>query len=274
LLAIDIDGTLLNSRDQLSPRTRDAVIRAVRAGMKVVLATGRRYGRAVHLVEPLEVRLPLITASGALIKHPANHRTLFRAELTRALLCRALEVIGLCGYDALLNADTFEQGFEFYCPRTDVAQPELAEFLLINAGLECVDSRLMVDPPPGVFSLFSMGPRDEMLALERRLNETLPGQLDTHVLRSPLYQGFMCEVAPAGINKWFAVQHLAQAWGIRGAEICAVGDDVNDLPMLRGAALGIAMGNSIDAIKAAADRIAPTNDDDGLAEAIDWLLAP
>ena len=64
LLAIDIDGTLVNSRDELTPGTRAALVRAGEAGIHVVLATGRRYSLTLHLVQPLGIDVPLVTASG------------------------------------------------------------------------------------------------------------------------------------------------------------------------------------------------------------------
>jgi hydroxymethylpyrimidine pyrophosphatase-like HAD family hydrolase len=90
---------------------------------------------------------------------------------------------------------------------------------------------------------------------------------------SELYNvGHMCEISPVGVSKWSGVQHLAQDWGIGPDEICAVGDDVNDIPMIRGAGLGVAMGNALDEVKAAADRIAPCHDSDGLVEVVKWIL--
>ena len=127
-------------------------------------------------------------------------------------------------------------------------------------------------PPPGIFAGFVMGTRDEMLAVQRLLQASLPGPITTHVLRSPRYRGFMCELAPAGVTKWSAVRRLASQWGIADGEICAVGDDVNDIPMIRSAGLGVAMGNAVPEVKAAADRIAPTHDNDGLVEVVAWLF--
>jgi len=272
LLAIDVDGTLLDRRDQLSVPTRDAVRRAAKSGMRVVLATGRRYGRVLHLVETLRLDVPLITASGALIKNPGNHATIFRADIERELLSGVLTTIVDAGYDPLLCGDTHTAGFEFYYHRDDVDQPELSEFLSINSGLGRCHPELTVDPPDEVFNLFAMGTRDEMLGLEHQLNETFPERLYTHVLRSPLYSGFMCEVAAAGIDKWSGVRHLAAEWGITDDEICAVGDDVNDIPMLRGAGLGVAMQNASDEVKASADRVAPSNDNHGVGTVVEWLL--
>ena len=74
------------------------------------------------------------------------------------------------------------------------------------------------------------------------------------------------------MTKWSAVRRLAEEWNIADAEICAVGDDVNDIPMIRAAGLGVAMGNAVPEVKAAARRIAPTQDDDGLAEVVEWLF--
>ena len=83
----------------------------------------------------------------------------------------------------------------------------------------------------------------------------------------------MCEIAPHGVSKWTGVCHVAETWNISADEICAVGDDVNDIPMIQAAGLGIAMDNALDEVKAVADRIAPTNDDDGLVQVVDWVLS-
>jgi len=272
LLAIDIDGTLVNTRDELTPATREALVRAGRSGIHVVLATGRRYSRTLHLVEPLGIEVPLITASGALVKDPRTHRTLYLAEFERPTLRRALATIAACGYDPVICADTFDQGFDYYQLRADVDSEQLAEYFKLNPDCGRIRPEMIDDPPPGVFTGFAMGSRGEMLALERRLQAELPQALYTHVLRSPRYTGFMCELAPAGATKWSAVERLAAGWEIPDAEICAVGDDVNDIPMIRAAGLGVAMGNALDAVKEAADRIAPSQDEDGLVRVVEWLL--
>lgn len=272
LLAIDIDGTLVNSRHELSDRTRQAVLRARRAGVEIVLATGRRYSRVLPLVEPLELNVPLVTASGALIKRAEDHQTLFRATFGPGVLQRCLDVVARAGFAAVLYADTFDQGFDFYCTTSQSPHPLLAEFYRKNEGFERVTPELMTAPPPGIFAGFVMGTRPQMRALQHELECELPDALYVHVLRSPRYEGFMCEIAPHGVSKWTGVSHLAEQWGVRPEEICAVGDDVNDIPMIVGAGLGVAMGNALDEVKAAADRIAPTNDEDGLVQVVDWLL--
>jgi 5-amino-6-(5-phospho-D-ribitylamino)uracil phosphatase len=272
LLALDIDGTLVNSEHELTDPTREAVLRAKAAGLEVVLATGRRYSRALPLVEPLRLHVPLITASGALIKDPLDHRTLFVAQFAPGVIEQLLANVSRAGFDTILYADSYAQGFDYFCARVDVEQPELAEYLKFNAGSERLYPHLHTQPPQGVFGGFAMGSRSAMLALEAELVRQMGQHLSVHVLRSPRYQGFMCEIAPAGVSKWSGICHLADDWGIEPDEICAVGDDVNDIPMIEGAGLGIAMGNAVDEVKAAADRVAPCNNTNGLVEVVRWLL--
>jgi hypothetical protein len=272
LLAIDIDGTLVNSQDELTLATSEALRRAIEAGIRVVLATGRRYSRALPLVAPLALDVPLITASGALIKDPLDHRTLFCAEFTPGVLAGALRMVDAAGYEPVLYADTYAEGFDYYCRRVEIERPELAEFFRLNPHFHRLLPTLVDDPPPGVFSCFAMGNRAEMLALGNDLEQRYPDDLYVHVLRSPRYVGYMCEIAPLGVTKWSGIEHLAHDWGIDDAEICAVGDDVNDIPMIRAAGLGVAMGNAQSEVKAAADRIAPGHDEDGLVEVVAWLL--
>jgi Cof subfamily protein (haloacid dehalogenase superfamily) len=272
LLAIDIDGTLVNSQDELTAATREALVRAGKAGIQVVLATGRRYSRTLHLVEPLGIDVPLVTATGALVKHPRDHRTLYRAEFDPRVLRRMLDIVVACGFEPVLYGDTYTQGFDFYLTTLDTRNPELGEYLTNNAPCGRVLADLVAHPPPEVFAGFAMGTRDQMLDLERALHAELGDRISTHVLRSPKYGGFFCEMAPGGVTKWSAIRRLAEGWGIAVAEICAVGDDVNDITMIRAAGLGVAMGNALPQVKAAADRVAPTHDDDGLVEVVGWLL--
>lgn len=265
---------MLNSREELTDKTRDALHRACDAGLKIVLATGRRYSRALPFVEPLKIAAPLVTASGALIKCPSDHRTLFQAAFERGLLCDLLQVIERRGFEAVLYADSFHHGFDFYCRRLEGHRPELADYLALNPDCHRLWPALMRHPPDGVFAGFSTGTRDEMLALHEELQCELPGLLYTHVLRSPRYLGYMCEIAPIGVTKWSGIRHVAAEWDISPAEMCAVGDDVNDIPMIEAAGIGIAMGNAQPEVKAAADYIAPTHDEDGLAAVVEWLLDP
>ena len=100
----------------------------------------------------------------------------------------------------------------------------------------------------------------------------LKGRIRTFVQRSPRYRGTMCEVIRHDASKWSAVLHVAELWGVTPEEICAVGDDVNDVPMIRGAGLGVAMGHAPSEVIAAADHVTADHDRDGVAMLVEELL--
>src|ERR1700720_2034494 len=92
LLALDVDGTLLDPDGTLRPRTLEAVARAARAGIRPVLCTGRRYRRAWPIARKLEIDAPLVCNSGAIIKDPSNDRTIWRADFDGSLSALVLEL--------------------------------------------------------------------------------------------------------------------------------------------------------------------------------------
>lgn len=273
LFAVDMDGTLLNPANELTPPVGDALRRAKEAGIEVILVTGRRYGRTIGFALQLGLRSPIISASGALVKHPfEDHRTIFAAEFPRPVLVQIGRIIEREGYEPVFYGDSYAEGFDFYAARLAVEKPEFAEYLEKNQGLGRAWPGITREPPPSILAGFVMGTEQEMRELAAVLDRELPGELYVHVLRSPLYRGFMCEIAPAGVTKWTGIRRLADVWNIPAERIAAIGDDVNDLPMIRAAGLGIAMGNAVPEVLAAADRIAPRNDEDGLVAAVEWLL--
>ncbi len=278
LLVLDVDGTVTNSRHEIPAGTREAVRRVREAGIRVMIATGRRYRDTLAVADVLGIDAPLVTASGALVKSPSSHATLHRAEFTAGVIERVVAEVVAAGHEPVLYTDSYAEGFDFHCRKCDLPPAGeqgrgLQEYLARNAGLARVQPDLHEKLPAGVFAGFAMGPESEMRRLEATLEAACPGRLSVHVIRSPRYRDWLCEIAPAGVTKWSGVTAVARQWGFEASEICAVGDDVNDLPMLRAAGLGIAMGNAVAEVRGAADRVVGTSDGDGMADVADLLLA-
>ena len=276
LLVLDVDGTLTDSRHEVPATTREAIRRVRAAGIRVMLATGRRYRDTLPVAETLGIDAPIVTASGALVKQPPAHVTLHRAAFAPGVLADVVTRIVAAGHEPILYTDSFDRGYDFHCrslAAADAAARGLGEYLGRNRHLADVRSDLHAAPPADAFAGFAMGPREEMLALEAALVAAQPGRLAVHVIRSPRYRDWLCEIAPAGVTKWTGTRAVAAGWGIEPAEICAVGDDLNDLPMIRGAGLGVAMGNAVAEVRAAAARVVGGHDEGGIAELADLLLA-
>ena len=157
LLAVDIDGTLVNSHDQLTDATRAALVRAAAAGIRIVLVTGRQYSRSLPLARELGLNTPIVTACGALIKDPANHETLYRASFGRGVLSQVVVEIDAAGYESVVYTDDFHAGFEYHYAHRPPRQAALAQFVELNSETGRLRPDLLPNLPEGIFAGFAMG---------------------------------------------------------------------------------------------------------------------
>src|SRR4051812_28584205 len=139
ILALDVDGTLLDREGVLRPSTVAAVARAARAGIRPVLCTGRRYRRARPVAEQLGLDAPLVCNSGALVKDPSNHRTLWRADFDAARLAEVLAVFRARGELALSFTDRPPDDLDFLVERDPTGRPLFDDYLEQNRGHGEVD---------------------------------------------------------------------------------------------------------------------------------------
>lgn len=243
-----------------------------------MLATGRRYRDVLPVATELGLVGPVVTASGALVKTPVHHETIFCSGFQETTLSQVLECVVGLGHEPVLYTDSFNEGFDFYC-RTLVARNKdgeltgFGEYLQKNKQLARVVATLCESPPADAFSGFVMGNVREMESLEFTLNSRFPDMLSVHTIRSPRYRDWLCEIAPAGVDKWSSVLQLAESWEIPAEAICAAGDDRNDLPMIIGAGLGVAMGNARQEVQDAADHVVGCHESGGLLELVEILTS-
>ncbi len=273
LLALDVDGTLLDADGQLRPRTTQAVALAQQHGIRTVLCTGRRYRRALPIALELGLTSPLICNSGALMKDTTSHKTLWRADLSTEVLKKVLDVFDRFGEPSISFSDNRPEESDFLVTENPTGRILFDDYLAQNWGHAEISrdwtNRIHERPH---FHVCAIGDRAEMITLETFVHEAVAGEVQTFVQKSPRYLGTMCEILRADASKWSALMQLAQRWNISADEICAIGDDMNDLPMIAGAGLGVAMGHSPDAVLAVADWITGDHHEDGVAMVIEHKL--
>lgn len=270
LLALDVDGTLLDSAGVLRPRVRQAVRAAADAGCAVAIATGRRYHAAVEIAAALGLDAPLILHNGAVVQRARSGEVLAESPL-------ALDAAHAV---ARLMAASSAQVVAFPPPRLGdvvIAGPadldgELAALYLADCGLR-VHRRPLDDLFDGVGPLTLVA-----MDSESRLDgvaAALGARTDCRVTRNtfPLWgrQFHVLDVLAPDTSKAAAVATLAERLGVPIAAIVAIGDHFNDMEMLEVAGLGIAMGNAPAAVQAHADRVTGTCDEDGVAQALEAL---
>jgi hypothetical protein len=260
LLVSDLDGTIVDSAMALDPRLVAAFRRAAGLGLAITVATGRMPQSAERYCVELDIRAPAIYYNGALIRDPAGGPDLLAEQLPRGILAEVLEVFTSAPAHPIFFRDE-----ELYCLEVT---PFIRQF--------CADEglRANVIPDPAGFlrlggfvkGLFIGHPRD--LSILRGDLERAVGPAARVVRTAESY----LELLPAGVSKGAALHHLAGHLGVPIERVVAVGDHDNDIEMIRAAGLGVAMPHAPERVRAAADRVAPADEDGGLLRLLAELV--
>ena len=256
LLALDLDGTLLDSSLRLSDTNAAALREAMDAGVQVVLATSRWYGLAKRTADRMGIGTPLICSNGAIVKRPADGRELLHLQLDADL---AREVTAL-GDDA---------GWEMYTTIGDATYMRMRPGIIpekLPAGLRVAErqSDQLTNGAPTSVLVFGADAVEEIAG---RFLEPYGDRARFSVNR-PVNTAHYVVLTHPQAEKAAALEFVCKELGVPPEQTVAMGDSESDLGMLRLAGLGIAMRNSPDEVKREALHIAPSNDEDGVAWAI------
>lgn len=273
LMAIDVDGTLIGPDGKVTPATAEAVQAAARAGLRVCVATGRSYVETMPVWRQLELPAPhepMVLISGALVSDPDSGRTLYQKAIPRQLACEYADALNEAGHSAAAIVDSWRHGVEYYLAESRDAQQVRKRWFAqmsvkVNYVRRLADAADMPDP----LRINVVVDADEGKALAAKLIARFGQGLEIHEILAPNYNVRIVEAFAAGATKWTGVQYVAQAYRIGAGTVVAVGDDVNDLSMIRSAGLGVAMPHAPHEVASAAKVVA----EGGLAEFIARLLA-
>jgi len=287
MLVLDLDGTALDPAGSVRRRTREAVDAARDAGMRVTLCTGRGLVEARPAVEALNQQDPVIVAGGSIIACPATSRTLHRFALDLELVTRAVARLIAHDHPAMVLKDPVAAGYDYLIVR-GARRLQLDPvtdwwFDSLNVKVRYVDHLEDDEHPEHTVRVGACGLSGRMATVRDALHEACGRDSLIHhfpAVISPEHAGRaidgqtidVLELFHLSANKWESVRVLAGQYNIAPERICAIGDQVNDVSMIREAGLGIAMGNAIPQVKAAALRHTLSNADDGVAYAIERLL--
>ena len=272
LLALDIDGTLIGSREDVGPEVVSALAAADRAGLRICLATGRSYAEAAPIWRQLafkEAPEHLVLMSGALVAEADSGRTLYQRTIPRELACEFADALAAAGHCAVAAVDPWRHGVDYFRASSGNHQALTQRWLSWRSVKVRVAPR-MADhadmPDPLRVSTILPAPQPDLLAeLQRRFE----ARLTMHTIYVPAYDLTVLEAFSAGTSKHAALTYVAQASRLGRGQIAAVGDDMNDLSMIQGAALGVAMPRSPKELQEAARHVA----NEGLAQFVIDLVA-
>ncbi|HEV3152993.1 MAG TPA: Cof-type HAD-IIB family hydrolase [Candidatus Baltobacteraceae bacterium] len=253
LIALDLDGTLLNSREEISARNRHAIRAALDAGIRIVLVTGRGVDTPIRVSRELGLNLPIICCHGALTKDFLANRTLGHVPVPMQYAKPMVEFAEREGLSiALYSEELFYrlEGSKLYMD--DMTGPAWREVRTFED--------IMHTAPTFIRFLGEQS----VQAMQREF-----GDLPLHFKYENWLDFIECAVTNRDATKQRALARLCADFQIVSENVMAIGDSRNDVPMLRWAGLGVAMGNSLPEVRQSVRYVTLTNDQDGVAAAIE-----
>lgn len=271
LLALDIDGTLLDPRGELTARNLAAIKGARAQGVLVVLVTGRRFASGRELVQRLKLDIPLVSHNGALTKNIETLDILDFHPLPADYTRRVIEVGRQCGADMICCDDPHGLGtmvIEGISANNKALHRYLARYR--ELVVEVPDLLAYVDHAP-IQMTFSGGCA-QMDDFAAQLSAALDGQIQLFKTRYRSLDLTILDALSTTASKGASVAAIAAQHNIDRAEIMAIGDNHNDLTMLRYAGLGVVMANAEDELQQMGFALTASNEADGVAEAIERYI--
>lgn len=268
LIALDIDGTLLDSRWKLPAANRAAIHEATRRGIEVALVTGRRYDFALPVAQDLGCPLTMIVNNGGMIRS-SDGQTRLKHVLAADVARQVLRMTAKWRDGAAVIFDR-PRANQLMLERLD--KDDSIRYAYYSRNLEFIglaqplEASLTEDPLQVMFS----GTVEEMEAVERLLLESaVAEQVRLAATKYPARSFAMLDVLPPGCSKGAALAEWAEKQGLRRDEILAIGDNHNDLEMLHFAGVPVVMGNCVPELRTFGWHETHSNDESGVATAIE-----
>jgi hydroxymethylpyrimidine pyrophosphatase-like HAD family hydrolase len=279
LVVVDLDGTLLNCKGQASERNCAAIGAARDAGVEVIIATGRAYIESRAILGQIACDGPVIVAGGAMLCDGATGRTLDRHAMPFALVEKISESLNRHGHMAQILKDATATSYDYLivgAGELDPASQWWFETMPVRV-LFTDDLKHDLHPEDSVrVGTVARGDALKTIADELRddLGDTVFLQHWSAVTATEATGSttHLLEAFNPQVNKWTMVERYCRRRGVDPARVAAIGDGLNDVCMLRGAGLGIAMGNADAGVMHVCQRVTENHDCDGVAHAIEQLL--
>ena len=258
ILALDVDGTLLNKEHQLTQENLKAIKRIKKLGVKVILVTGRDVSALKSIIQELELEDIFITQNGSVILN-CDGSIILREKLISKENCK--RIISYCKKNNMKPLLYQKNGIcsEITGPYLDIFEKCMKQKVIFCKDIE----RCYEGEPLG--KILILDSPESVIETKRWLEDTFKGMVSAE-----LAYDFSLEIG--GSSKVEALKWVAEFYGIKSEQIIAIGDGENDKEMLKYAGLGVAMGNAMDRVKKSADKVTLSNDENGVAYAIyQWM---
>ena len=272
IIALDIDGTLLNSCGRVTERTNKTIHRAAEEGAVILVATGRRFFTAKQRVLQLELpNLLLAVHNGAILKQLSGE-LLYHRLLPRETAQQVVEVAKEMGLYPVVFAGVDDEAAVLVEDYEDKLDSWEKGYLRENRRFLREVDNLSTDLPDDVIEVICVVPTVDLHQLAEAFEERLDGEVKSIVVTTTDWQRAFIGLTSPDVSKREPLRFLAEKGNIDQTEIIAIGDNYNDLEMLEFAGVGVVMENAVPALKQMGFHMTASNDEDGVAKALEKFV--
>jgi len=277
LLGIDVDGTLLNPQGLVSHVNRQAIKTLQTAGVHVVPCTGRSCREAQAVLQDVPGLIQGVFVTGASVSDMINGTCLNTAEIEPPLVAELIDFLDDTASTILCFREASRAGHDYLIAGQGPIDPSLQTWFEITGATVHVTRHVTPQEMHHVLRLSLAVRSNTIPAITQNIQQRFGHRVLVHAcpalnmpnLSSPLY---IVEIFARGVDKWRGLSWVATQRQVPSDRIAVIGDQINDLAMIRSAGCGIAMGNAVDSVQQIADRQTHSNAQDGVAYAIEQIL--
>ena len=279
LVAIDLDGTMLNSYGVVTENTKNTIKKTIEKGIDVIIASGRPIDSIKTIANEIESKKFFIAGNGSLIYDIQKDEIIYEKYLKKE---KVLEIIKMCEENSIsynvytektILATALKHNVLYYY-KENLKKPEDKQ-THINIVENMYDYINKMNEEKFLKITICDENKSVFNSIMKKLNEI--GEIEvlevSHMSRKIIQQGteeipieyYYTEISAENVDKWYAIEYLISKLNIKKEEVITIGDNINDKKMIEEAGLGVAMGQSAPAIKEIADEITTSNEEDGVA---------
>jgi len=259
LIAADIDGTLVNSKREITPKTKEKIHEAIERGVIFTICSGRPVQGVQLITKQLEADIPVITYNGAMVITGESRKIIYSCTMRRE---DAIQVEKL-GRERNTTIAVWADN-QLYVNRMDERAAKYSE-LSGTPPIKYENIEELIGK--GINKILWYDEVERINEFQKELQGKLSSTVNFHTS-----QPFFLEFVDVNASKAIALEKLGEYYGIKREEMIAIGDGFNDLSMIEYAGLGVAMENAPSEIKEAADFVTLSNEDDGVAYVIEKFI--
>lgn len=279
LLILDLDGTLLDSKGQVSPRNRQAIAQARDQGLEIIIATGRALIESADPLRAIEHEHLVVAAGGSLLCDASTGRTLQRRIMPHDLVCDVTKSLLGHEHKVLILKDADAAGYDYLAVGPGELDPASQWWFEAMKSTVRFIHDVKDDPHPhDTLRIGIVASGSELTSIASTLKNDVgdraflqhwPAVTSSHAIGSTTH---LLEVFNPNVNKWTMIAEYCKTNAIEPQRVASIGDGLNDVDMVRESGLGIAMGNALSEVQIVADRTTRDHNEDGVALAIEKII--